>query len=69
MARQGGGLQLEQSDLHLALKMAKMAMGGCSRAAIKEMQFRIRIPQAEVREQMMRGVESPGHQIVKAAIE
>jgi len=36
MARQGGRVQLEQSDMPLALDMAKMAKGGFSRAAIEE---------------------------------
>jgi len=34
MARQGGRVQLEKSDMRLALNMAKMARGGFSRAAI-----------------------------------
>jgi hypothetical protein len=38
MARQGGQVQLKQSDMHLALNMAKMAKGGFSRAAIEETQ-------------------------------
>jgi hypothetical protein len=36
MARQGGQVQLEQSDISLALNMAKMAKGGLSRTAIEE---------------------------------
>jgi len=36
MARQGGRVQLEQSDMHLALNMAKMTKEGFSRAAIEE---------------------------------
>jgi len=35
MARQGGLVQLEQSDMRLALNMAKMAKCGFSRAAIE----------------------------------
>jgi len=38
MARQGGWVQLEQSDMRLALNMAKMAKGGFSRTAIEETQ-------------------------------
>jgi len=34
MARQGGRVQLEQSDMCLAMDMAKMANGEFSRAAI-----------------------------------
>ena len=48
--------------MRLALNMAKMAKGGFSRAAIKK-------PRAEVREEKKRGVEFPGHQKVKAAME
>ena len=48
MARQGGGVQLEQSDMRLALNMAKMAKGGISRAAIKETQQLIKNPCTEV---------------------
>ena len=39
MARQGGRVQLEQSDKRLALNVAKMAKEGFSRAAIEETQF------------------------------
>jgi hypothetical protein len=38
MARQGGHVQLEQSDMRLALNMAKMAKGGFSRAEVEETQ-------------------------------
>jgi len=69
MARQGGWVQLEQSDMRLALNMAKMAKGGFSRAAIEETQQLIMKPCAEVREEKKRGVEFPGHRKVKAAIE
>jgi len=69
MTRQGGRVQLEPSDLHLALNMAKMAKGGFLRAAIEEMQFLIKIPQDEVREEKKRGVEFPGHEHVKAGME
>jgi len=69
MARQGGRLQLEQSDMHLALNMAKMAKGGFSRAAIEETQQLIKKPPAEVREEKKLGVEFPRHRMVKAAIE
>jgi len=69
MARQGGRVQLEQSDMCLALNMAKMAKGGFSRAAIEETQQLIKKPRAEVREEKKRGVEFPGHHKVKAAME
>jgi hypothetical protein len=38
MARQGGWVQLEQSDMRLALNMTNMAKGGIPRAAIEETQ-------------------------------
>jgi histone H3/H4 len=50
MARQGGRVQLEQSDMRLAFNMAKMAKGEFSRAAIEEMQQLIKKPGAEVQE-------------------
>jgi len=69
MARQGGWVQLEQSDMRLALNMAKMGNVGFSRAAIKETRFKIKKPQAEVREEMKWGVDFPRHNNVKAARE
>jgi len=69
MARQVGRVQLEQSDMHLALNMAKMAKEGFSRATIEEMKYLIKKPRAEVREEKKRGVEFPGHKKVKAAIQ
>jgi len=69
MARQRGQVQLEQSDMRLALNMAKMAQEGFSRAAIEEMKYLIKKPRAEVREEKKRGVEFPGHKKVKAAIQ
>ena len=70
MARQGGRVQLEQSDMRLALNMAKMAKEGFSRAAIiEETKYLIKKPRAEVREEKKRGVEFPGRNKVKAAIQ
>jgi hypothetical protein len=51
MARQGGRVQLEQSDMRLALNMAKMAKGGFSCATIEETQQLIKKPCAEVQEE------------------
>jgi len=64
----GGRVQLEQSAMRLALNMAKMAKEGHSRAAIEETQQLIKTPCTEVREEKMRGVVSPGHNKVKAAM-
>jgi len=48
MARQGGRVQLEQTDMRLALNMAKIAKRGFSRATIEETQHLIKKPRAEV---------------------
>ena len=69
MARQGGQVQLEQSDMRLALNMAKMTKEGFSRAAIEETKYLIEKPWAEVRENKKWGVEYSGHDKVKAAIQ
>jgi hypothetical protein len=69
MARQGGWVQLEQSDMHLALNMVKLANRGYLRAAIEETKRLIKKPGAEVWEQTKRGVDFPRHQKVKAAME
>ena len=42
MARQRGWVQLEQSDMRLALNMAQLAKGGFSRATIEETQYLIK---------------------------
>ena len=68
MASHGGRIQLEQSDMRLALNMATMAKGEFLRAAMEETYFLINKPRAGVREDKKRGVELPGHEIVKAAI-
>jgi len=67
--RSDGPEPLLTLDMHLALGMAKMAKGGFSPAAIEETQQQIKKPRAEVQEEKMRGVEFPGHNKVKAAIE
>jgi len=69
MARQGGGVQLEQSDMGLALNMARMPKGGCSRRATEEIQYLKQNLYAAVQEEMQRGGEFPGHKVVKAVIE
>jgi len=66
MAKQGGRVQVEQSDMCLALNMAK---GGFSRAAMQEMQQLIKKPRTKVREAKKRSVVFPEHNKVKAAIE
>jgi hypothetical protein len=69
MVTQGGLVQLEQSDICLALNIAKMASGGISHSAIEEMQYLIRIPCAKVQKAMMRGVQFPGPEMVKDEIQ
>jgi len=69
IARQGGRVQLEQSDMRLPMNVAKMAKGGFWHAAIKEMHDVIEKPHAEVRQETMRGFEIHGHQKVTAATE
>jgi len=69
MARQAGRVQLEQSDMRLALNMAKMAKGRFSRTAMEEEKQLIKKSRTEVREEKKRGVELPVHQKVKAAME
>ena len=69
MARQGGQVQLEQSDMSLTLNMAKIAKGGFSRSAIEETRYLIKRPHVEVWEEKMLGFEFPGHKKVKAVIE
>jgi hypothetical protein len=68
MVRQGGHVQLEQSDKRLALNMVKMAIAGFSRAAMMETQQLLKKPRPEVREEKKQGVEFAGYQKVKAAI-
>jgi len=48
MARPGGRVQLEQSDMRLALNMAKIAKVGFSGTTIEETQFVIKKPHAKV---------------------
>jgi len=69
MARQGGWVQLKQSDMSLVFHMAKTAKEGFSRASIEETKYLIKKPRADVWEQKKRGVEFPGHKMVKAAIQ
>ena len=68
MARQGGRLQQEQSNVHPAWNMAKIAKCRLQRAAM-EPQVLISKPHAEVQEETMRGVAFPGHNRVEAVIE
>jgi len=48
MAWRGGQVQLEQSDMRLALSMAKITKEGFSRATIEETNILIQTPHAEL---------------------
>jgi hypothetical protein len=52
MARQGGQVQLEQSNMRFALNMAKIAKGGFSHAAIAETHQLIKTHRTEVQEDL-----------------
>jgi hypothetical protein len=67
MARQGDRVQLEQSNMRLALNMSKTAIEGFSLTAMEETQQLIKDPRAKSRKQKMQGVVFPGHNQVKAA--
>jgi len=69
MARQGGWVWLQQSDMCLALNMAKMAKDGFSLAALEETKYLIKKPCAELQEEMKRSVEFHAHKRVKAGIQ
>jgi len=69
MARQEDRVQLEQSDMCLALRRATMAKGGFSCAAIEESQYLMKTPRTMVQEGMMRRVHFPGHRNVNTGID
>ena len=69
MARPGGQVQPEQSDLHLALNMATIHQGGFLHATKEEMQYRIKTPCTEVPEEKKHGVVFPGQGEAKTAME
>jgi len=69
MVTQGGRVQLEQSDILLALNVVEMAQGGFLRRAIEEMHELTKKPLAEVLYEKKRGVQFLGNKKVKAAIE
>jgi len=68
MARQAGRVQLEQSNLCLALNMSKLAIGMFSHTTIHKTQYLTWIPCAEVRNEKKRGVELPGHKNLNAVM-
>ena len=68
MARQGGQVQIEQSNMLLTLNMAKMGKGGFLHTGVEETQYLIKKPRAEVREENKKGVEFLGQRKVMAAM-
>jgi hypothetical protein len=68
MARQGGQVQLELSDMGLAMNMAKIATGVLSHPTMKEMQQLIKKACGDVRDEMKQPVLFPGDNKVKAGI-
>jgi len=68
MARQGGRVQLEQSDMHLTLNTPKSAKERFMSAAIVETQQLFKKPHTDVRNETKWGVLYPGHRQVKGAI-
>jgi len=69
MARQGGQVQLEQSNMHLALNMAKMAKERFSHTTVEETRYLIKKLRTEVRAENKWSVGFPGHTIVRAVID
>ena len=69
MSWQGGQVQLEQSNIRLALNVAKMAKEGFLGAATEETQCPITPPNADIRVEKKRRVQIPGHTNVDPAIE
>jgi hypothetical protein len=51
-ARQGGCVQLKQSDMPLDLKITTLAKGGFSIATVEETQYLVMEPCAKVQEEM-----------------
>jgi len=56
MARQVRQVQLEQSDIHLALNMANMTIARFLHATIKESQYLIKNPYAKLQDVKKLGV-------------
>jgi hypothetical protein len=61
MTRQGGQVQMEQSNMCPALNMAKMAKECGSHTAIEVTKYQIRKPRAWVQEWRKRRAACPGH--------
>jgi len=68
MARQRGKVQLEQSDMRLALNMVYLDKGGFSCTAMEETHHVIKNSRDEIRKDKKWGAEFRGYKIVKAAM-
>jgi hypothetical protein len=62
-------VQMEQSDMPLALNMAKIVNRGILCATIEKTQYLIKKLQADVGQDKKRAVEIPGYKQVMASIE
>jgi len=69
MAKQGGWVQLELSNMHLAYKKAEIAKEGFSCATMEEMQYQIKQLCSKLQEQEKRSIEFSGHQMVNGTME
>jgi hypothetical protein len=69
MARQGGQVQQEQSNMCLAMNIAKMGPQVFLPAAIDKTQYLIKKMFAQVQDETKRSVEFPGHYNLKAVIQ
>jgi len=69
IARQRGWVQLEQSDMRLALNMAKMSKGGFLGTTIEQTESLMKKSLAEEWEEKEWGVQLPGHNNGEAEME
>jgi len=69
VARQGCPVKLEQSDMRLALNIAKLAKAGFLPTAIEETQYLHKKPRAKVHKEKKRQVGFTGHKAVMAVIQ
>jgi hypothetical protein len=68
-ATQGGSVQLEYSNMYLALEMAKIATGGFSHTSIDVTQCLVNKQHTKFREVQKWGIAFAGDTMLKAAIE
>lgn len=68
MCKQAGRVQLEQSDLRLAINTIDKAINGLTWTNCQETVNIIRKPRAELREEKRKGITFEGHKSVKAVL-